>query len=134
MKKLFVIVLIFIGILVACRDEINLPEYDSYVDGESPRFEIVYPNEDTTIINNDSVRIQITCRDNYEIDSFFFEINPSNDPSDIVVYKTAVNDSIYEFSFNYLFPTKDSMRYEAYVKAVDLVGNSNNKVYFFTAK
>ncbi len=134
MKKLFVIGLIFIGILVACRDEINLPEYDSYVDEESPRFEIVYPNEDTTIINNDSVRIQITCSDNYEIDSFFFEINPTNDPSDLVVYKTAVNDSLYEFSFNYLFPTKDSMRYEAYVKAVDLVGNSNNKVYFFTAK
>ena len=50
MKKLFVIGLIFIGILAACRDEINLPEYNSYVDGESPRFEIVYPNEDTTII------------------------------------------------------------------------------------
>ena len=134
MKKLFVVGLIFIGIFTACRDEINLPEYDSYVDGESPRFEILYPNEDTTIINNDSVRIQITCRDNYEIDSFFFEINPTNDPSDLVVYKTAVNDSVYEFSFNYLYPTKDSMRYEAYVKAVDLVGNSNNQVYFFTAK
>ena len=76
----------------------------------------------------------IICKDDYEIDSFFFEIQPADFSANLVVFKTAVNDSLYEFNFNYPFPTKDSMRYEAYVKAVDLVGNSNNKVYFFTAK
>ena len=65
---------------------------------------------------------------------FFFEIQPADFSADLVVFKTAVNDSLYEFNFNYPLLTKDSIRYEVYVKAVDLIGNSNNKVYFFTAK
>jgi len=134
MKNLILVGLILAVILTACKDEFNLPVYNSYVDGDAPSFEILYPSEDTTILNVDSVNIQIICKDDYEIDSFFFEIQPANFSADLVVFKTAVNDSLYDFNFNYPMPTKDSMRYEAYIKAVDLVGNSNNKVYFFTVK
>tara|TARA_Y100000385_G_scaffold63229_1_gene62209 strand:- start:2793 stop:3197 length:405 start_codon:yes stop_codon:yes gene_type:complete len=134
MKKLFVIGLIITTIITACRDEINIPEYDSYVDNNSPSFEIIFPSIDTTISGKDTINFEIICKDDYEIDSFFFEIQPADFSSELFTYKTAVNDSVYIFNLSYPLPTKDSMRYEAYVKAIDVVGNSNNKVYFFTAK
>ena len=70
MKNLILVGLILAVVLTACKDEFNLPVYDSYVDGDAPSFEILYPNEDTTILNKDSVNIQIICKDDYEIDSF----------------------------------------------------------------
>ena len=134
MKKLFVIGLITAGIITACNDEFNIPEYDSYIDGNSPTFEIIYPSVDTTITDKDTINFEIICKDDYEIDSFFFEIQPTDFSSELFTFKTAVNDSVYTFNLSYPLPTKDIMRYEAYVKGVDVVGNSNNKVYFFTAK
>jgi hypothetical protein len=134
MKKLFVIGLITAGIITACNDEFNIPEYDSYIDGNSPTFEIIYPSVDTTITDKDTINFEIICKVDYEIDSFFFEIQPTDFSSELFTFKTAVNDSVYTFNLSYPLPTKDSMRYEAYVKGVDVVGNSNNKVYFFTAK
>ena len=134
MNKLFVIGLITTIILTACKDEINIPEYDSYVDSNGPSFEIIYPSIDTTIIGKDSINFEIICKDDYEIDSFLFEIQPADFSSELFTYKTAVNDSIYIFNLSYPLPTNDSTRYEAYVKAVDVVGNSNNEVYFFTTK
>ena len=77
MNKLFVIGLITTIILTACKDEINIPEYDSYVDSNGPSFEIIYPSIDTTIIGKDSINFEIICKDDYEIDSFFFEIQPA---------------------------------------------------------
>ena len=71
MKNLILVGLILAVVLTACKDEFNLPVYDSYVDGDAPSFEILYPNEDTTILNKDSVNIQIICKDDYEIERTF---------------------------------------------------------------
>lgn len=134
MKNVRVLPVLCLFLLLSCKDELNLPVYDSYVDGDGPTFEIRFPKPDTTLIGKDSITFDIICRDNYEIDNFTFEIEPTDFSSERFTFNTAINDTFYHFNETYPLPTKDSMRYEVYVKAVDLVGNSENTLFFITVK
>ena len=134
MKKILIAGMIATVFLSSCKDEFNLPEYDSYIDGDAPTFDLLYPSIDTLIDYQDSISFNIICRDNYALDSFFFEMQPDDLSADLISYKTAVNDSVYTFNNRIALPKAEPTRYEVYVRAIDAAGNSKNKVYFFSTK
>lgn len=134
MNKLMVIGLLFL--LGACKDEINLPETDSYVDGTDPIFTIISPAKNAVYENATVVPIKIVCSDDYELAKFEFDIQvyPANDTLPGLSFTKTLQDSTFTYEASYPIPTTDSVDYEVYIKVTDLVGNSDNLVYFITTK
>ena len=135
MKKLLVLTAILALGITACKDEINLPDYGGYVDGDSPIIEPVSPAKDATLDAAQQVNFEIRVTDDYEL----AKVNIRLIPEDITLTgfdeEIVLSDSsTYTFVKNFTLPTTDSMRYEVNIRAEDLVGNSLNEVYFFTAK
>ena len=134
MKKIVLLFAVLTLGITACKDEINLPEYDGYVDGASPTIEALSPSKDTTLDATEVVNFVIRITDDYEI----AKVNVRLIPEDLSLTgfdeEVEISDSLYTYTKNFTLPTTDSMRYEVNVRAEDLVGNSLNEVYFFTAK
>jgi hypothetical protein len=80
------------------------------------------------------VNFVIRITDDYEI----AKVNVRLIPEDLSLTgfdeEVEISDSLYTYTKNFTLPTTDSMKYEVNVRAEDLVGNSLNEVYFFTAK
>ena len=135
MKKIVLLIAILSLGITACKDEINLPEYDGYVDGDSPMIEAVSPTKDTTLDATEVVNFVIRITDDYEIAKVNVRLIIPEDLS-LTGFdeEVEISDSLYTYTKNFTLPTTDSMRYEVNVRAEDLVGNSRNEVYFFTAK
>jgi hypothetical protein len=134
MKKIVLFIAVLSLGITACKDDINLPEYDGYVDGDSPSIEAVSPAKDTTLDATEVVNFVIRITDDYEI----AKVNVRLIPEDLSLTgfdeEVEISDSLYTYTKNFTLPTTDSMKYEVNVRAEDLVGNSLNEVYFFTAK
>jgi hypothetical protein len=135
MKKIVLLIAVLSLGITACNDDINLPEYDGYVDGDSPSIEAVSPTKDTTLDATEVVNFVIRITDDYEIAKVNVRLIIPEDLS-LTGFdeEVEISDSLYTYTKNFTLPTTDSMRYEVNVRAEDLVGNSRNEVYFFTAK
>lgn len=135
MKKIVLFIAVLSLGITACKDDINLPEYDGYVDGDSPSIEAVSPTKDTTLDATEVVNFVIRITDDYEIAKVNVRLIIPEDLS-LTGFdeEVEISDSLYTYTKNFTLPTTDSMKYEVNVRAEDLVGNSLNEVYFFTAK
>ena len=135
MKKIVLLIAVLSLGITACNDDINLPEYDGYVDGDSPSIEAVSPTKDTTLDATEVVNFVIRITDDYEIAKVNVRLIIPEDLS-LTGFdeEVEISDSLYTYTKNFTLPTTDSMKYEVNVRAEDLVGNSLNEVYFFTAK
>ena len=122
-------------LIFGCRDEINIPESSSYVDGEAPMFNLITPQKNQVFVNQINIPIQIECTDDYELKYFKFELYPETPGYDTIRFETQLSDTAaYTYNANYTVPTTDSTTYEVYIEASDLVGNVDNEVYFITTK
>ena len=130
---LLLVTLFTLGI-TACKDEINLPEYGGYVDGDSPVIEALSPTQNATIDASKTANFVIRVTDDYEVAKVIVRLIPGDITLTGFEEEVEVSDSIYTYTKNFTLPTTDSMRYEVNVSALDFVGNSIDEVYFFTAK
>jgi hypothetical protein len=134
MKKILMITAILSLGITSCKDEINIPEYGGYVDGDSPVIEALSPTKDDTLDATEVVNFVIRITDDYEIAKVSVRLIPDDLSLTGFEEEVELSDSLYTYTKNFTLPTTDSMRYEVNVRAEDLVGNSLNEVYFFTAK
>jgi hypothetical protein len=134
MHKLIVFALALVTLL-GCKDEFNIPVYDSYVDGDDPIITIVSPSEDTVYIGESKIAIHIEFKDDYELSEVEFDLQPTNGSFSGINFKeTLSGDSTYTYQSEFIIPTTDSTRYEIYIQATDLVGNTAKELYFITTK
>jgi hypothetical protein len=134
MKKLVLLTAVLSLGITACKDEINLPEYDGYTDGDSPTIEAVSPSKDATLDATEVVNFVIRIRDDYEIAKVSVRLIPDDLSLTGFDEEVEISDSLYTYTKNFTLPTTDSMGYEVNVRAEDLVGNSLYEEYSFTAK
>jgi len=121
--------------LVSCKDELNIPQSDSYVDGQSPIYTIISPAKNAVYIGQTSIPIRIEVKDDYEIKEFEFDIrDEAGALQGLNFTKNDISDTTFVYEATYDLPTTDSTRYEVYISVTDLVGNNDNTVYFITAK
>jgi len=134
MRKTAAICLL-IFLLLGCRDEFNIPETSSFEDGESPVFNLITPTRDQVFVNQINIPIQIECTDDFELKHFRFELYPETPGFDSLRFEIDLADTTaFTYNANYAVPTTDSITYEVYVEATDLVGNTDNELYFITTK
>jgi hypothetical protein len=136
MNKLLILSAILAIGISGCKDEINLPEYGGYVDGDSPIIVPLSPAKDASIDATQQVNFEINITDDYQLAKISVRLIPDDISLTGFDEEIILNDSVssYTFTKDFTLPTADSMRYEVNVRAEDLVGNSLNEVYFFTAK
>ncbi|PCJ65540.1 MAG: hypothetical protein COA58_09010 [Bacteroidetes bacterium] len=133
MKKLLTIGILAFTLL-SCKDELNIPETNSYVDGNAPIITIVSPPKDTVFVGKTSIPIRIEVKDDYEIMEFEFDIQDQAGVLQGLNFKKTLSDTTFIYEAEYTIPTTDSTRYEVYINVTDLVGNNDNTVYFITTK
>lgn len=131
MKKILV-ALVCIVALIGCKDEKNLPEYNSYVDSTPPSIEIVTPLDNQEFTGTNIIDLQYNLRDDYKLASFSLRIIPSDIDLSEFSDEIQIDDSIYTYSNQYTLPSSDPMTYEVNISAQDSLGFGTNKVYFFT--
>jgi hypothetical protein len=134
MKKMLALGLMIFA-LVSCKDELNIPQSDSYVDGKAPVYTIISPAKNAVFTGQTTIPIHITVTDDYEIEDFEFDIrDQAGALQGLNFTKESIGDTIFEYQADYTLPTTDSTTYEVYINVTDLVGNNDNTVYFITAK
>lgn len=125
---------IIVSVVTSCKDEINLPEYGGYVDGDSPTIEILSPREDAVLDASKDVNFAVRVRDDFEVSEITVRLIPGDISFTGFEEVVEASDTLYTYTKNFTLPTTDSMQYEVNISATDFVGNSQDKVYFFTAK
>lgn len=121
-------------ILFSCKDEINIPESGSYVDGDPPIISILSPDRDSVYSSSENIPLHITLEDNYNLDSFQLLIRTEFTQDSVLYFDTTITDSFYSYQSHFSPLSTDSANYEIYVNAYDEVGNNNNLLITITAK
>ncbi|MGB1038286.1 MAG: hypothetical protein ACPGYY_06520 [Bacteroidia bacterium] len=119
---------------VSCKDEINIPESGSYVDGDPPIISILSPDKDSTYNSSQDIPLHITLKDNYNLDSFELLIRTEFTQDSVLYFDTTITDSFYTYLSHFSPLSTDSADYEIFVNAYDEVGNNNNLLITITAK
>lgn len=134
MQKILVFACVMAA-LTSCKDEFNIPVYDSYVDGDDPIITVISPEVDMEYVGATEIPIQIEFRDDYELKEIEFDMQPTDGSFTGINFRQTISgDSTYSYQSKFLIPTTDSTRYEVYIQATDLVGNTAKKLYFITTK
>ena len=120
--------------LLSCKDEFNIPETNSYVDGDSPEVTIISPSNNSIYTNDSIVPIHIEAKDNYFLGSFKLIIRNELTGLEDYNYETETGDSIFVYKGDFIIPSKDSTVYELFVSCNDAVGNNNYDLVSFTTK
>lgn len=125
MKKLVLIILTFASIC-GCKDEFNLPEYNSIEDLESPVISVASPIGNNTYNGLTQLPINIEFTDNYEIEAVQFQLSPTNVSGPSMSFTKMVNDSVYRIDTVYNVPQVDSVDYNVLIIANDIVNNTRS--------
>jgi len=120
--------------LLSCKDEFNIPETNSYVDGDSPEVTIVSPSNRAISTNDSIVPIHIEVTDNYFLGSFKLIIRNELTGLEEYTYETLTGDSVFVYKGDFTIPSKDSTVHELFVSCNDAVGNNNYDLISFTTK
>lgn len=123
MKKSLVLIILFYS-LIGCKDEFNIPESDSYIDGDGPEMmSFVSPEEGKIYQNVSSIPIEFTVEDNYFLKSLEVEVRDQKSTSSVFGDFVTTTDSIYNYSSSFPITIGDTADYELYVTMIDEVGN-----------
>ncbi len=131
-KILAVFIVLFL--VVACKDVINLPEYDTFEDNEDPIIVITSPQKNETYSGLSQIPITVEFSDNYQLDGIRFQMSPTNVAAPSINFTTAVNDSTYSIDTFYTVPSTDSITYNVLIIANDIVNNITTEAYTFNTK
>ena len=133
MKKIAIVfsVLFF---CFGCKDEINLPEYNSIEDNESPVISLISPTKEATYSGQTQLPIRVDFTDNYEVDEVQFQLSPINFASPTFKVTKKINATSYSLDTFYTVPSTDSIKYDVLVIVNDGVNNITTESYKFTTK
>ncbi len=121
-------------ILFSCKDEFNIPEYDSVEDNENPSYSIESPIEDSVYLSKGQLPIKITFTDNYELNEVQFQMVPNNFNDNGFSFSKVIGDSTFTLDTVYTIPSTDSISYDVLIIAGDLVDNIVSETYTFVTK
>lgn len=130
MKKFLVLTILALGVW-GCKDEFNLPFYDSYLDSTPPTITIISPAENATFTGDTVVQLSYELKDDYKLKSFKIRIIPSDIALPEFRDTVAIDDSIFSYNKRYTIPKDTAMQYEINIAAEDSLGFGKSKVYFF---
>jgi hypothetical protein len=130
MKKYVVLIILTVG-LWGCKDEFNLPFYDSYIDSTPPTLTIISPAENATFTGDTVVQLSYELKDDYKLKSFNIRIIPGDINLPEFRDTVAIDDSIFSYNKLYTIPKDSAMRYEINIAAEDSLGFGSSQVYFF---
>lgn len=130
MKK-FLVLAIGVVALWSCKDEFNLPEYDSYLDGTPPTVSIVSPAENETLTGDTVITLNYELKDDYKLKTFTVRIIPSDLSLPEFTDMVEIDDSVYTYFKQYTLPKDTAIQYEVNLSVEDSLGFASNKVYFF---
>lgn len=129
MKKYLVLAIGVFGLL-GCKDEFNLPEYNSFVDSTPPSITVISPAENDTLTST-NVSLNYELRDDYKLKEFTVRIIPSDISLPEYTDVVQIDDSVYTYFKQYTLPKDTPLRYEVNLSLQDSLGFGSNKVYFF---
>lgn len=130
MKKYMVVTLLALVVL-GCKDEFNLPLYDSYLDSTPPTITIISPAENATFSGDTAVLLSYELKDDYKLKSFNIRIIPSDINLPEFKDSVAIDSSIFTYSKLYTIPIDTAIQYEVNIAVEDSLGLADSKVYFF---
>lgn len=130
MKK-FLVLAIGVVALWSCKDEFNLPEYDSYLDRTPPTVSIVSPAENETLTGDTVITLNYELKDDYKLKTFTVRIIPSDLSLPEFTDMVEIDDSVYTYFKQYTLPKDTAIQYEVNLSVEDSLGFASNKVYFF---
>lgn len=130
MKKILSLTLT-LALFIGCKDEFNIPETNSYIDGTDPLITIEEPVDGSTYSPQDSIPIEFSVIDDYELSRIDVSIRES--VTGIAIFHDSVflSDISYEYSKVQSTILSDENEFEVIVNASDLVGNRNSKIVLF---
>lgn len=130
MKK-FLILTIGTIALWGCKDEFNLPEYDSYLDSTPPTITIISPAENATLTGDTVITLNYELKDDYKLSKLNVRIIPSDINLPEFNDEVLIDDSVYTYFKQYTLPKDTAIQYEVNLNVEDSLGFGTNKVYFF---
>lgn len=134
MKKLLVLTVVLHSLL-GCKDEFNIPESESYIDGDAPQvIALNSPVADSVYTNVSSIPIQFTVKDNYFLSSIEVEIRDVGNAMNAFVDTVYTTDSIYDYSSTFSVTPGNQKNYELYITARDEVLNPDYTIVSFSTQ
>ncbi len=122
-------------LLLSCKDEFNIPESDSYIDGDAPEVtEVISPIQNEVYTNTTSLPIIFTVKDNYFLGSIEVEVRDMSSNQSIFDDNISTKDSTFEYSLAVLLPENMPNNYELYITVKDEVENVNYKIVSFSTQ
>ncbi len=131
MKKTLSLMLA-LALFIGCKDEFNIPETNSYIDGIDPQISITKPEDGTTFNKQDSIPIEFSVVDDYELSRVDIKIRESLSGLDVFQDSAILSDTLYEYSKLIDSLVSDEKEFEVIVTASDLVGNRNSSILLFS--
>ena len=134
MKKILILCCFAIAVW-SCKDEFNIPESNSYVDGTAPEITIISPEDNGVYSRSSSVPLHIEITDDYSVETFNITITQQDSLYPILDFNEEnIDSNAYSYSEDFTFPTSGSSVFEIYINSTDLVGNNNNEVLTITTE
>ena len=133
MKKI-VIVFSLAFLVIGCKDEFNLPIYNTIEDTESPTISIISPVKDQTYSGLNQIPVQINFSDDYELEEIQFQLSPINFASPSFTVTKMAGTKNFSLDTFYTVPSTDSITYDVLIVVNDLANNHTTESYQFTTK
>lgn len=134
MKKILILCCFAIAVW-SCKDEFNIPESNSYIDGTAPEITIISPQDNNEYPRLSSLPLHIEITDDYSVETFNITITQQDSLYPLFDFtQENIDSNTYSYSGNFTIPNSGSSVFEIYINSTDLVGNNNNEVLTITTK
>ena len=132
MKKILILCCFAIAVW-SCKDEFNIPESNSYIDGTAPEITIISPQDNNEYPRLSSLPLHIEITDDYSVETFNITITQQDSLYPLFDFtQENIDSNAYSYSGNFTIPNSGSSVFEIYINSTDLVGNNNNEVLTIT--
>jgi len=128
------IVFSMIFFVVACKDELNIPDYGGIEDTETPTISIISPIKDSTYLGLTEIPIKIDFMDDYQLSEIQVQLIQNNFIDTGLSFILSMTDSNYSLDTFYNIPSTDSISYDVVIIASDLDDNIVTESYNFATK